>query len=311
LIKHKIIKLKLNIAGTLRRKRHGVSPILATVIIFGLIIVGVMVTFVQIVPYIEQAKSEEAVSTVSNSFIKLDTAIKSLLSESGTPGGLRTIFFTKPSGKIEFDPERHFISLRLLDQDGHSVHTIADQQAISVLDWVYSSPRAILPRGTTKYLTGPNPYEFRESVFLTGPFSSTSYQDLTNMTLTNEKTDRNHHIRFNYRISIYVTIETQPEPEIRFQVFLILLSADFGSTQTLHSQYKQLTIRSQQNFLTPVTLAKNDSVSTLELVWDNHQQAGISTSSLWSTKSIQGFNQAGSFNVVIQTLIYEISIETS
>ncbi|MFX0049860.1 MAG: hypothetical protein ACFFAJ_01610 [Candidatus Hodarchaeota archaeon] len=308
MIKHKIIKLKLNIAGTLIRKRHGVSPILATVIIFGLIIVGVMVTFVQIVPYIEQAKSEEAVSTVSNSFIKIDTAIKSLLSESGTPGGLRTIFITKPSGKIDYDPTHHYISLRLLDQDRNSVHTIIDQQAISVLDWVYNCPRAIVPRGTTKYLTGPNPYEIREPVFLTGPFSSTSFQDLTNLTLTNEKTDRNHHIRLNYRVSIYVTIETQPEPEIRFQVFLILLSADF---ETLHSQYKQLTIRSQQNFSTPITLEQNVAISTLELVWDNHQQAGILTSSLWSTKSIQGLNQVSLFNVVIQTLIYKISIETS
>lgn len=262
-----------------------------------------MVTFVQIVPYIEQAKSEEAISTVRNSFIELDTTIKSLLSESGTPGGFRTMLLTKPSGRIDYDPAKHYISLRLIDQDGNPVYTLINQQKIAVLDWVYNSPRSILPRGTTKYLTGPNPYETREPIFLTGPFASTSYQDLTNLTLTHNKNDRRHHITLNYRISIYVTIETQPEPEIRFQVFFISLSADF---ETLYSQYKQLTISCNQNFSSPIKLEENPSIAILELVWDNIQQTGITTSSLWSTSGF--LDQPSFFNIVVQTLFYEISI---
>jgi len=69
------------------KKNRGVSPVLATIIIFGLIITGVMVTFIQVVPYIEQAQSEQTISSVKNGFVDLDNTIKSLISESGNPGG--------------------------------------------------------------------------------------------------------------------------------------------------------------------------------------------------------------------------------
>ena len=292
---------------------RGVSPVLATVMIFALIITGVMVTFVQVIPYIEQAQSEEVIATARNSYLELDTAIKSLLGESGTPGGFRTVLFTKPAGTIHYIKDRSYISLRLLDQDENLVYNILEgiappygEQEIGVLDWVYNSPRSILPRGTTKYLTGPNPYKIREPVFLRGTFTSTDYQDLTNLTLSHLD-DRRHHITLNYRISIYLTISTQPEPEIRFEVFLILLSANF---ETIHSQYRQIAIHSYNNFSTPYSLPYNESIGALELVWDNIQLSGTTTTSLWSTQNIQGFS-VKYFNIVVQTLVYEISLSTS
>ena len=291
---------------------RGVSPVLATVMIFALIITGVMITFVQVIPYIEQAQSEQVIASARNSYLELDTTIKSLLSESGTPGGFRTVLFTKPAGTVYYE-DRYYISLRLLDHDGALVHNILKgiappygEQEIGVLDWVYNSPRSILPRGTTKYLTGPNPYKIREPVFLTGTFASTDYQDLTNLTLSHLD-DRRHHITLNYRISIYLTISTQPEPEIRFEVFLILLSADFD---TIHSQYQQIAIHSYNNFSTPYSLPYNESIGALELVWDNIQTSGTTTTSLWSTQDIQGFS-VKYFNIVVQTLVYEISLSTS
>ncbi|MFW9906787.1 MAG: hypothetical protein ACFFFH_20955 [Candidatus Thorarchaeota archaeon] len=313
--KHIVTQLKLKI-NKIYSKKRGVSPVLATVIIFGLIITGVMITYVQVVPYIQQAQSEEAITTTSNSFLELDTAIKSLISESGTPGGFRTVIFNKPAGRIEYDPFRYYYRLRLLDQNENLVYNILEEIAdekesgsngflpIGVLDWIYNSPQAVIPRGTTKYLTGPDPYKIRDPVFLTGAFSSTDYLDLTNLTLSHLD-DRRHHIALNYRMSIYLTISTQPEPEIRFEIFLILISADF---EAIRSQYEHVTIHSQNTYSVPYTLSKNESIGDIELVWDDFKSA--TTTSLWSTHTIQGFNLKY-FNIVVQTLVYEVGLSTS
>ncbi|MFX1538424.1 MAG: hypothetical protein ACFFDI_29890 [Promethearchaeota archaeon] len=312
--KHIITQLKLEVNKIFSKKR-GVSPVLATVIIFGLIITGVMITYVQVVPYIQQAQSEEAITTTSNSFLELDTTIKSLISESGAPGGFRTVLFNKPAGRIEYDPDRYLYGLRLLDQDENLVYNVLEEMInettdgylpIGVLDWIYNSPRAVIPRGTTKYLTGPDPYKFRDPIFLTGTFSSTDYLDLTNLTLSHQE-DRRHHITLNYRISIYLTISTQPDPEIRFEVFIIRLSADF---EAIRSQYQHIIVHSYNSYSTPHTLPENASIGAIELVWDNVQSSGTTTTSLWSTKTIYGLDLRY-FNIVVQTLIYEVGLSTS
>jgi hypothetical protein len=284
-----------------RKKNRGVSPVLATVIIFGLIITGVMVTFIQVVPYIEQAQSEQTISSVKNSFIDLDNTIKSLISESGDPGGFRTVLFTKPAGTLDFNPNQFTISLSLNDQDSNSVYDFFDEQEIGILDWVYSSPRAVLPRGTSKYLTGPDPYKNRDQTVLTGMFSNTEYKELTNLTLSHQS-DRKHHITLNYRMAVYLTLETQPVPEIRFQIFLVSLSADFTS---IHSQYKQLSVHISQNISTPYTLPLDSTVSRLDLNLDTG-----TTSTLWSTGSINGLSQVNYFNIVVQLLKYEVNLTT-
>ncbi len=296
--------LKLNLGRFLHIRRRAISPVIATIMIFGLIITGVMITFIQVLPYIEKAKSQESVSAVQNSFLELDTAIKSLISESGSPGGYRTVFVQKPQGRIDYIPNRNFVSFGLKDQDDNSILMILQEQGMGLLDWQYSSPQSLLPRGTTKFLTGPDPYKTRNPVFLTGTFSNEEYNDLTNLTLSHQN-DRKHHISLNYRISVYLTISTQPNPQIQIQVFLIILSADFNS---IFSQYKQFSIRSTQNISTPVNIPKNDSIAELNLVWKNEKMQTFD--SLWNTKAIQGF-EPKYFDIVIQTYIFEIGLSTT
>lgn len=286
------------------KKRLGISPVLATVMIFGLILAGVMLTFIQVVPYIERAQSEENISSVRNSFLNLDRTINSLLSESGSPGGFRTVLFTKPAGRIMFENDTYLISLKLLDQSDNEVHSILDSESVGLLDWVYSSPASILPRGTSKYLTGSDPYKIRDPVYLTGPFASTENNEITNLTLSNVRFDRKHHMTLNYRISVYLTISTNPEPEIKFQIFLIRLTTDF---QDIYSSYEQIKVHSVQKISTPLTLDIEDTVSTLDLVWSTTAKSAT----LWSTSTIYGLSQVSFFNVIVQTSIFEIGLSTS
>ena len=287
-----------------KNRKRGVSPVLATVIIFGLIITGVMVTFIQVVPYIEQAQSEQIISSISNTFKDLDETIKTLISESGNPGGFRTILITKPAGTIDFDPERYFISLYLEDQVENPVYTIIDFEEMGVLDWVYKSPRSVIPRGTMKYLTGPDQYKLRAHAFITGVFATEENLDITNLTLSHQA-DRKHHISLDYRLSIYLTITTHPVPEIRIQVFLISINAEFDA---IHSQYESITVSVNQNISAPYTIPVDPSVSSLDLVLENAFLTGTSTHSLWSTKSISGLNQVNYFDIVVQLLRYDVNL---
>lgn len=288
------------------RRRRGVSPVLATVIIFGLIITGVMVTFIQVVPFIEHAQSEQTISSVKNSFIDLDDTIESLISESGNPGGFRTILFTKPAGTLEFNPLAYYITLYLEDQDGELVHSVVDELEMGMLDWIYSSPSTIIPRGTMKYLTGPDPYKTRDQAFITGMFSTSENQDLTNLTLSHQS-DRKHHIMLDYRISVYLTVTTQPNPEIRFQIFLISLTADFSS---IHNQYKQITVHVSNNISIPTTLAIESTVSKLDLVIEKSFTSTPPSTLLWSTSSVSGLNDLDAFDIVVQLLKYDINLKT-
>ncbi|MHA1977434.1 MAG: hypothetical protein ACW98F_03610 [Candidatus Hodarchaeales archaeon] len=302
-----IYRIRREKLGRWGRKSRAVSPVLATVIIFGLIITGVMVTFIQVVPFIEQAQSEQTISSVKNSFIDLDETIESLISESGNPGGFRTILFTKPAGTLEFVPEAYYISLYLEDQNEQLVHSVLDFQEIGMLDWIYSSPSSILPRGTSKFLTGPDPYKTREQAFLTGMFTSSDNQDLTNLTLSHQS-DRKHHITLDYRVSIYLTFSTQPVPEIRFQIFLISLTADFSS---IHSQYKQITVHVSKNVTTPEILDDLDEVAELNLIIDRISTSTPSSTLLWSTGSVNGLNNLNNFDIVVQVLKYDINLRTT
>lgn len=296
---------KIRCNRLLTKKRKAVSPVLATVMIFGLIITGVMLTFIQVIPYIERAQSEEVVSSVGNSFLDVDTTIRSLLSESGSPGGFRTVLITKPSGKITFEDNSNLLSLKIIDQDDTDLFSIFELQDLGMLDWSYKTPQAVLPRGTTKFLTGSDPYKARDPIFLTGPFAdSDENTELTNLSLYHKTSDRNHHISLNYRISVYLTISINPEPEIRFQVFLIRLSSDF---ELILSSYEQISIHSVQNVTSPQTLSIGSGVTELNLIWSSQNR---NATSLWSTRSIQGLSQIELFNVIVQKTIFEISLST-
>lgn len=275
-----------------------------------------MMTYVQIVPFIDRAQTEESVTAVRNSFLELDTAIKSLISESGAPGGFSTIVMQVPSGRVEYTPEASHIKLRLVDRNEQLVYDIfrdidplAGILNIGILDWVYNSPYSILPRGSFKYMTGPNPFETRDQVYITGPFSTSSWSDITNLTLSHQN-DRRHHLTLNYRIAIHLSIETSPSPEIRFQIFLVLISGNFG---TIRTDFKQISVHLRQNATSPVIVPDTANLAQLDLVWEKIQGSGGTgiNNTLWSTSSIQGFTNLASFDVVVQTLIYHVSLNSS
>ena len=65
-----------------RSKFRGVTPIIATVLILALVIAGVVIAFVQILPYIEQSRVETGSAAVQSSLINFDNTIWDMIGDS-------------------------------------------------------------------------------------------------------------------------------------------------------------------------------------------------------------------------------------
>lgn len=299
-----------------KSRRRAVSPVLATVIIFGLIISGVVIVFVQVVPYVDQAKSESTIAAVQNSFLEIDSAIIQLLNEGGLPGGSREVSMNIPEGKLEISSARspqefHSLSIGLTDGDGSylrksngsEVGNIATNIPLYYLDYVYNSPRDIVPKYSFKYMKGPNPLLKRDPVILTGLYTSSEYQDLTNLTLSKLR-DNRHHLTMNYRVAVHFSLETNPNPIINLKLFIVRVSGDF---QSIYNNFKDLTITCETNHADILSFTPHQETDELNIVWSFPGQVN---NVLWSSSSVIGINQLNQFTLNIQQLIYEIKIST-
>ncbi|HKZ42413.1 MAG TPA: hypothetical protein VJ044_15735, partial [Candidatus Hodarchaeales archaeon] len=85
----------------LRSIRRGVSPVIATIMLIGLMTIGTLIGFFQVIPFVEQAKVESGIGSVQTSFINLDSSIFDLILNGE---GKRTVSFNQPSGLLEFAP---------------------------------------------------------------------------------------------------------------------------------------------------------------------------------------------------------------
>ncbi|MHA2232302.1 MAG: hypothetical protein ACXAB4_07410, partial [Candidatus Hodarchaeales archaeon] len=71
-------KMIIHMAARLKRRfldRRGVSPVLATIIIFAIIISGIMIAVVQVFPEIERMRARSTIESVESGFLELDAAI--------------------------------------------------------------------------------------------------------------------------------------------------------------------------------------------------------------------------------------------
>ena len=301
----------------IKNRKRAVSPVLATVIIFGLIITGVVIVFVQVVPYVDQAKSEGTIAAVQNSFLEIDSAIVQLLNEAGTggtPGGTRKVSLNIPDGKVEISsqktvPDYYLLSISLQDNDGFPIRqengtergNIIDDLPLNYLDFVYTSPRDLVPKGSFKYMKGPNPLLNRDQIFLTGLYSSTEYQDLTNLTLS-KLSDNKHHLTLNYRVAVHLSIMANPSPTINLQIFIIKIQGNFNP---IYTNFEELSISCDINHSEVISFIPNQETEIINIMYSFQNNP---MESLWDSSSIIGLNQLNKFTINIQQLIYDIKI---
>ena len=215
-----------------RAKRRAVSPIIATVLILALVIVGVVIGFVQILPYIEQSRVETGSASVQSSLIKFDNVIWDMIGDSSGyyfPDSVpsRKLQITLPIGVLENDPtlntmtyEPVYCPLKVCT----SVPANSVTDSYGALRHKFSSNYPLIPENSIEYLTGSNPFQRRSMVAYSSLTTAvTDEQSSTNLTLYRENTD--HFVELSYRPKVFVTQSiVNGNPTYNVGIFFIKLN---------------------------------------------------------------------------------------
>lgn len=239
-----------------KRFKRAITPIIATILILALVVAGVVIGFVQIVPYIERSKVETDARSIQSSLIKVDNVIWDMIGDSAgsyladsVPS--RRLQVSVSIGTLSTLETRNNVSYRPVYCPGGTCPTnfnSADPDyssyTLGALSHSFSSTYVLLPANTLEYLTGSNPYQKRSDVSYTSISSSVSdEQSSTNISMYRNGYD--NYIELSYRPKIFVTQTiTSGSPTYNVNIFLIQLTgtSSFVGTSNVFIRYTGSTV---------------------------------------------------------------------
>ena len=311
------------IAARLRKRllrRRGISPVLATVIIFGIIISGIMIAVVQVLPEIERMRARSTIESVESGFLELDAAILELVSEgsygstTSSGGASRRVSIHTPQGSIGFDSGTIF-NLQLLDNANQpitlqndttsSITSIFLNEPLGAVDYQIDSNHKFVFAGKMRYMTGTNPDTQRDHIITSGSFSGSVVNDLrpTNLTLSRDQEGGTQHIQLDYRVRLVVSYQAGARPTLRFDVIVIKL---IGSFERFYERVRTFNVRVIPTLKTP--LYNSSVINALELnMWWSSGYGRPVNCEVWSSRSIPGLT-VSSLQVEIRPVIFEVHI---
>jgi hypothetical protein len=210
-------KLKLRrLVNKIRKSRYrGVTPIIATILILAIVIAGVVIGFVQILPYIEGSRVETGSASVQSSLIKIDNIIWDMISDSSGyyfPDSVpsRKLQVSLPIGSLKSDPNQNRVIYEpMLCPSGtcpgfNTSSPSYVNDTFGALLHSFSSNYALIPENSLEYLTGADPFIRRDMVAYVSLTSAvTEEQSSTNLTLYRK--NNKHFVELSYRPKVFVT----------------------------------------------------------------------------------------------------------
>ena len=306
-----------------KKRRRAVSPIIATVIIFALILAGVLIGVLQVLPYIEQSRTETALATIQGSFLSIDSAISSIISAGGYTGnGLTSstqqISLQTTLGTLSLLNVSNYVAIRNFTT---SINPLVGNQGTitypfiayfdNSLSFAFQSSAPQIAVGAKEYLNGPNPLVQRPAyAFLQYGTPTSNYQGMSNLTLTRDS--NNQYINLNYRPKIIITLSQSTALDVNVRVYLVQLNGVIPSgLQSYQLQIKLSTIAISTMTDTTLHPVGSDSI-------DYGLQIRTSTAqpfqTIWDTSALglnlQALNAANAINISVQVIQYQIAIQS-
>ncbi len=282
------------------RQKRTVSPIISTVIIFALIIIGVAILVGQALPFLQQLQAESSVSAMKSSFLRMDQAITEMMSDSslsssGNSPPSRTIHITKPQGVLQTDTTTRNIEVAfgILETRGTTtteylfLKNTTTSDNLGYFDYLLGSGFSLLPKGSRQYMIGSEPLRARSPAVITPAPDPTEDQNLANITLS---VDNNgiHHLTFGYRIRIVINIQTVPKPVLAINMYAISLSSTVGDISEPNKEVT-LTMSIFQVNQTVIPISEASGRTSLSIFY---QEAGTKRQILWDDSNIEGLKDA-------------------
>jgi hypothetical protein len=311
----------LKFRSTLKKK--GVSPLISTILIFALIMLGVGIGVIQVVPYIETAQARATLTSVQTTFNKIDSSISDLINEgistetTGSEHAQRLVTLSKNMGTLEYSSGTNFFNMRIVDQNRELISNGSTGKEIEPLfgtadidlgrmDYNFATTASIIPLDSWKYLKGPSQYRRRSAVAVIAPVQANkeTYTDIANFTMSYSSTDYLLHLILDYRSKIVINIVFNPVPEIRISTFMIKIT---GSDQPIYENYRNLMVSlGSIEYDTSVYSISSSSIVTEIAIQHRINPAGGWENS-WTTAYVPGFNPEH-YRITMNKVIYHFTI---
>ena len=300
-------KISLGKRGILRKfkknkSRRGISPIIATLLILGLVTTGVVIGLLQILPFIERSKIESGITSVQSGLIELDNAIHELINGGE---GFKRVEIEKPLGLLSLIPDEDNYNFQIKN----TTDTLFSySQIIGKIEFSSPSTYDIIPVGSSKYLNGPDPTSKRDEVVIIDQ-NNAGNSGFNSMNIINMTRDPGSiNIDYFYRPKVIVS-QTGANIDIQIQFIKLKSSSSLNESEFLavENNRNQIGVRYSLNSLTSTIF--NGVLTANEIISIEYQNTGPieqinpNWQSLWNSD----LNES-SGNIVVKIIIFEIEI---
>ena len=267
---------KLSRRNKFLKSRRGISPIIATLLILGLVTTGVVIGLFQILPFIERSSIESGLTSTQTGLIELDNTIHNMIIGGG---GFRKVEIDKPLGILTLLPDEDY---NFFDISNSTDSLFSYNTSVGKIHFETLSGYDIIPVGQFKYLSGPNPSTKRDQIALVD-LTSQIVSDYSDMGILNMSRDSNSIvIDFFYRPKIVVS-QNGPDIDIKIQIYKLVWEseADFLAVENTKNQ---IGVRYSANSLTSILY--NGPIAPNELISIDYQYSGYESQPSLNLKSL-------------------------
>lgn len=257
---------KFSKLSKIKRKVHrGITPIIATIMILALVVAGVVIGFVQIMPYIQRSQVETDTASVQSSLINVDNSIWSMISQSAgsyiaDSYPSRRMQLTVDIGSLSVLQDKNNVTFAPFICNGNcsadaipasylnNTNPYFSNGTYGIFSHSFSTSYVTLPDNTLEYLTGSNPFQRRNPVSYVSLTSSvSSEQSVSN--ISTYRNGYNNYIDLSYRPKIFVTQTiVNNHPTYNVNIFLIKIAGttSFVGTTNMFLKYSGSSISQER-----------------------------------------------------------------
>lgn len=213
------------------KDRKAVSETLAAIMMIFMFIAAIGVVWGYLYPTYKRFQTDNAMNSVASYMLGIDSEMYDLLSDG--PDSTAAINIDNFFGYYLYETGKN-ASLQFTDEGGTFSNTYDYNNMGAFSFWMIGRQGSDIPVSTHKYLKGPD----IQNNFFVNNSDSSSYQGLTNLTLTRPETDIMK-IELNYRVSLYYWYDQANDV---LTVTINLLVIDIIGTKFMISSYNSLNI---------------------------------------------------------------------
>jgi len=187
-----------------KKGRRGISPIVATMLIFSIIIVGVAAGVILILPLVDRMNDESTIRSMENHFLEFDEGILSISRQGVNAKTVIDVYMD--DGRLLFSDGDSIGLILSLEGTGLPNQTIVTDTSLGSLDYRLDVSRNLigLEAGESRYVNGPDRSVPRSFVIGSNP----KYPHISNVTESRDSDGVGYQVSLNYRVVVVVGNDT-------------------------------------------------------------------------------------------------------